>query len=394
MGERPKPPPVSNGEQRARILVVDDDEDVLRAFSRILSRAGNDVDEVPTGTRAIDRVCSNRYDALVCDITMPDIDGIELLRRVRALDVDLPVILVTGSPALESAIEAVELGATRYLTKPVEPAILAEAVGRAVRLRRLSELRQKLAELHEGTLGIGDLAGLEGRFSMALEKLYLHFQPIVSWSRRQVVGYEALVRSDEPKLPHPGALIDAAERLDRLHDLGRAVRRLCTAAATAAPPDAILFVNLHTRDLLDETLYDVEAPLSGLAGRVVLEVTERAKLEQVHDVPGRMRALRRQGFRIAIDDIGAGYSGLNSFAQIEPEFVKLDMALVRDVDKRPMSQKLIQSLATLCTDLGMRVVAEGIETAAERDAVTALGCDWLQGYLFARPGLPFVSASF
>jgi len=132
-------------------------------------------------------------------------------------------------------------------------------------------------------------------------------------------------------------------------------------------------------------------PLGAMAHRVVLEITERAKLEQVSDAKGRIARLRVRGFRIAIDDIGAGYAGLNSFAELEPEVVKLDMVLVRDVDQRPTKQHLIRSLCALCKDLGMHVVAEVIETPAERDTVVELGCDWLQGYLFARPAHPFIA---
>jgi EAL domain-containing protein (putative c-di-GMP-specific phosphodiesterase class I) len=114
----------------------------------------------------------------------------------------------------------------------------------------------------------------------------------------------------------------------------------------------------------------------------------------VNDVGGRISRLREQGFRIAIDDIGAGYSGLTSFAQLEPEVVKLDMALVRDIDRRPTSRKLVGSLIALCTELDMKVVAEGIETAAERDTLHALGCTWMQGYLLGRPAAPFCDATF
>ncbi len=93
------------------------------------------------------------------------------------------------------------------------------------------------------------------------------------------------------------------------------------------------------------------------------------------------------GFRIAIDDFGAGYSGLGTFAQLEPEVVKLDISLVTEVHKSPTKQKLIRSMTDLCHELGIQVIAEGIETAEERDAVLSLGCDLLQGFLFARPSL-------
>jgi EAL domain-containing protein (putative c-di-GMP-specific phosphodiesterase class I) len=157
----------------------------------------------------------------------------------------------------------------------------------------------------------------------------------------------------------------------------------------SAPEAGILFVNLHTTDLLDAELLSRAAPLSQIASRVVLEITERASLEKVKDVRARVAALREMGFRIAVDDLGAGYAGLTSFALLEPEIVKFDMTLVRDVHRSATKQKLIRSMAELCHDMGMLVVGEGVETAAERDMLVALGCDLLQGYLFAKPGKPF-----
>jgi EAL domain-containing protein (putative c-di-GMP-specific phosphodiesterase class I) len=147
----------------------------------------------------------------------------------------------------------------------------------------------------------------------------------------------------------------------------------------------LLFLNLHPRDLEDETLYAEDAPLSALAPRVVLEITERASLSHVKDVRGRVAALRKLGFRIALDDLGAGYAGLTSFAQLDPDVVKLDMSLVRGSDTEPTKQAILSTFVNLCRDLNMMVVAEGIETAQERDTLASLGCTIFQGYLFGRP---------
>jgi EAL domain-containing protein (putative c-di-GMP-specific phosphodiesterase class I) len=140
---------------------------------------------------------------------------------------------------------------------------------------------------------------------------------------------------------------------------------------------------------MDETLLSGASPLSAFADHIVLEITERASLDGVKDARAKIAELRRMGFRIAIDDLGAGYAGLTSFATLEPEFVKLDMSLVRDVDKNPTKEKLIRSMTSLCKELGMMVVAEGVETPSERDLLVTLGCDLLQGYLLAKPGKPF-----
>ena len=126
-----------------------------------------------------------------------------------------------------------------------------------------------------------------------------------------------------------------------------------------------------------------------MARRVVLEVTERATIDDVKDVQARVAKLRHLGFRIALDDLGAGYAGLSSFAVLEPEIVKLDMSLVRNVHLSEIRARLIGSMTNLCKQMGMLVVAEGVEAHEERDSVRAIGCDLLQGYLYAKPGPPF-----
>jgi EAL domain-containing protein (putative c-di-GMP-specific phosphodiesterase class I) len=131
------------------------------------------------------------------------------------------------------------------------------------------------------------------------------------------------------------------------------------------------------------------APLTAIARRVVLEITDRASLEAIKDVDSRVARLRELGFRIAIDDLGAGYSGLSTFARLEPEFVKLDISLVRNIHNHPVNRRLVRSITALCKDMGIVVLAEGIEVVEERDAVVELGCDLLQGYLIAKPGRAF-----
>ncbi|HEX7672340.1 MAG TPA: EAL domain-containing protein [Polyangiaceae bacterium] len=234
-----------------------------------------------------------------------------------------------------------------------------------------------------------DRAGLQGTLDRALQSLWMAYQPIVRAASGSLFGYEALLRSDDPALPGPGAVLDAAERLGRIYDVGRAIRTKVAGSLQGVRPPALLFINLHAIELNDETLTSPSAPLTALASRVVLEITERASLDVIDDVAQRMSQLRELGFRIAIDDLGAGYSGLTSFAHLEPEFVKLDLSLVRDVHKNPLKQKLVRSMTTLCKDMGITVVAEGIEVVEERDMVIELGCDLLQGYLLAKPGRAF-----
>jgi EAL domain-containing protein (putative c-di-GMP-specific phosphodiesterase class I) len=170
-----------------------------------------------------------------------------------------------------------------------------------------------------------------------------------------------------------------------LYDVGRLVRATVAEAAVAAPAHWLFFVNLHPEDLGDPALHAEDSALAALASRVVLEITERASLEALPGVRSQVAKLREMGFRVALDDLGAGYAGLTSFVRLEPEFVKLDMSLVRDVHQSDAKQKIIGSMVSLCHEMGKQIVAEGVEQAAERDTLVALGCDLLQGYLFGKP---------
>ncbi|HEY4157490.1 MAG TPA: EAL domain-containing protein [Polyangiaceae bacterium] len=377
------------GTYQASILVVDDEPDVLRGVCRLLRAQGYTVTATRSGVEATHSLRGRSFDVIVSDIKMPGMDGIQLLREVRERDLHVPVVLMTGEPAVSTAVQALEYGAFHYLTKPVDVAALEQTVSRAVSMHRMARVKQQAAELlgHAGALG-GDRAGLEASFEKTLHTLWVAFQPIVDARKKTVFGYEALMRSKEPSLPHPGAVIDAAMRLGRLEGLGRLIRDYA-AQAIPVEPNGMLFVNLHITDLMDPELTSPDAPLSKIANRVVLEVTERSSLDEVKDVRARVAALREMGYRIAVDDLGAGYAGLTSFTLLEPEIVKLDMSLVRNVHENSTKQKVIRSMTALSQDMGMTVVAEGVETAAERDALLELDCDLLQGFLFARPGPPF-----
>ncbi len=378
-------------DDKPRILLVDDDESVVRAYKKILNLAGYTVEEASNGKVALEQLDAGPFEVVVSDVSMPEMGGLEFLRAVRERDLDVPVILTTGEPAFESAVLAVEYGAMRYLVKPVERDILNETVRRAVRLHRLARLKRQALELAGASpKALGDRASLEARFSSALERLWMAFQPIVNWKQKTVYGYEALLRSAEPALPSPPEILDAAERLGRLNDLGRAIRHRVAAEAREARTDVKFFVNLHAADLNDDELFSSDTPLGRIASRVILEVTERASLETVKNVNQRVQKLRELGYGLAVDDLGSGYAGLSSFTHLDPGMAKLDMSLVRGIDGDTRKQAIVRSMSRLCEELQILVVAEGVETPEERDTLASLGCELLQGYLFARPerGLP------
>jgi EAL domain-containing protein (putative c-di-GMP-specific phosphodiesterase class I)/CheY-like chemotaxis protein len=374
------------------VLVVDDEEPLRRLLGRAFGNAGFKVETAGSGEQALTIMRQGRrFDTIVSDLMMPGMDGMQLLREIRQIDLDVPLIFLTGNPSLATAMEAMELGGYRYLAKPIEHERLIVAVQEAAAHHRLAMLKRKALEVCEaGGWLIEELDDLSGRFQHALDKLWVAYQPIVSWSGQSVFGYEALVRSADPDLSTPGKLLDAAERLGRVQDLGERVRDAVGSAASAAPAGALLFVNLHALDLTAEHLYSLHCPLARHAEHVVLEVTERAALHRVDHLQHRIGRLKDMGYRIAVDDLGASHAGLSSFRQIEPDMVKLDISLVRDIDGSAAKAKLVKNMIGLCSqDLGMRVVCEGVETEPERDTLLGIGADLLQGYLMGMPSRSF-----
>jgi EAL domain-containing protein (putative c-di-GMP-specific phosphodiesterase class I) len=357
-----------------RVLVVDDDDIFLKVCRTVLRRAGFQVDAVSSSTEALERIRGNAYDAIVSDIRMPGGDGISLLRAARNQDPTLPFVLMTGAPTVETAISAVEHGALRYMQKPFDVDNFVSVVSEAVARR----------------VGAADLPALNRRLDRALAGLSVVYQPIVRSGAGTILAYEALLRSGAPDINGPGDVLELAERTNRLFDVGRAVRARAASDVLLLDPSILLFVNLHPADLEDPELYSTDAPLAAQSRRVVLEVTERASVSHLTSLDQHMRALRGMGFRIAVDDLGAGYAGLTTFARVRPEFVKLDASLVRDINSASVQQLVVSTVLDLARELGALVVAEAIETEAERAALTQLGVDIMQGFYFARPGKPFV----
>ncbi len=372
-----------------RVLVVDDDAAIRRVCARVLASEGWAVTVAEHGRAAIDEVAKAgvQFDCVLSDVNMPELDGYGLVTELRHQDEDLPVLLMTGDPSLDGAVKALDRGAISYITKPFQHEALAAAVARAARRHGVARMRRRQESVARA-LYEPDKKDLDARFGLALSRAWMAFQPICDVGARRVFAYEALLRTEEETLRRTDIFIATAERLGRVHELGRVVRTSVARAAVEAPSDALLFVNVHGLELDDEDLFAPGSPLGKIAHRVVLEITERTGLDEAAG-PTRVAMLRKLGYRIAVDDLGAGYAALGALASLEPEVVKLDMSLVRDLDKQPKKRRVVAAIATLCRELGGMVVAEGVETEAERSVLVDSGIDLIQGYLLAKPARGF-----
>lgn len=230
----------------------------------------------------------------------------------------------------------------------------------------------------------GCLAAPDKRFSIV-------YQPLVRLEDLSIFAYEALARCSHDKLRNPHVLFNVAEQGDRVWPLSRRLRKLAVTPEIELPSGSLLFVNLHPSDFEDPELLAPETHVLALADRLVLEVTERAAIGDFDTFRANIDKLRSFGLRVAIDDLGSGYAALSAAAELDPEFIKFDMTLIREIDQSPIRQNLVRNMVAFAVEAGAEVVAEGVETEAELNTVRELGCHYVQGYLLARPAPPFVT---
>lgn len=220
---------------------------------------------------------------------------------------------------------------------------------------------------------------------LAEELVTFHLQPLIAIATGTVFAYEALCRPLDLAFSSPLDLIRVAGRAGKVWELGRLLRRQAIAALDVLPNNVLLFVNLHPQELYDPQLMAEAESYNERAARLVFEITEAAEIGDQRNTANALERLRRHGLRIALDDLGAGYSGLSTLLALAPDFVKLDMTLIRDIESTSRRARLLRHLVAFTQDEGMTLVAEGVETAAELHVVSELGVPLVQGYYFARP---------
>jgi len=210
------------------------------------------------------------------------------------------------------------------------------------------------------------------------------FQPLYDIQRQRIFAYEALVRGTTDAFPGPPAILKGAEDGGVIHKLGRLLRGM----AIEGCPESPLFLNIHPGELDHGLLIRPDDPIYGHDQPIFIEITESVPLTHFRWCNEVLAELRGRDIAIAIDDLGSGYSNLKYIVDLQPEVVKIDMSLIRDLDTSPRKMILVKAIVRLCIDLGARVVAEGIETEGEYRAVLETGAHLAQGYYLARPGFP------
>jgi EAL domain-containing protein (putative c-di-GMP-specific phosphodiesterase class I) len=210
------------------------------------------------------------------------------------------------------------------------------------------------------------------------------YQPVVDLQTKRVYAYEALVRSKDPLFDSPPALFAAAVQHSCTGELGRMIRELSVENC----PDHPLFLNIHPAELNEKYLVQPSDPIFQHDRDVFLEITEGVPLSHFLLCKSILHEVRGRGIYLVVDDLGAGYSNLKYIADLHPRVVKLDRELIAGLTTDSRLFTLVSAIVVLCRELGATVVAEGIETLEELDAVIDSGARFGQGYLLARPAFP------
>jgi EAL domain-containing protein (putative c-di-GMP-specific phosphodiesterase class I)/CheY-like chemotaxis protein len=371
----------------ARILAVDEDPSERWTIERILRGEGHEVVQASIVDEAVRLAGDRTFDVALVDYEVHNQQGISVLQRLREVQPACLRVLVTGNLESGTVVDAVNRGeVTRLISKPLDPSRLIDAVDQVLSSRRrlveVARVQEAVASEQERLMLDECLKG---------DDLQLAIQPILrvskdSSSEPDLFAYECLLRSTHSVLSGPLPVLKAAERHGMLSDLAAVVVKRAVHWMEKLPPEIMLFMNLHPDELGDpDGMLERLQPLVPWAKRVVLEITERSRLQGLDSWERAVKQVTNLGFSTAVDDLGAGYSSLSVLAELQPSFVKVDMSIVRGVDRDERKQRLIDLLCRFAEATDAKLVAEGVETEAESAVLEECGADFLQGYLYGRP---------
>ncbi|MEQ1908968.1 MAG: EAL domain-containing protein [Vicinamibacterales bacterium] len=359
------------------VLFVDDDAQVLAGIAVTLRHRAFRVLTARSAREGLECLDNDTVSVVVSDEHMPDMGGTAFLTEVQRRHPGTVRIVLSGSANPQVIARAVnQAGLFRYLLKPCTPSDLTLAVEQGIEAQAMHRFHRSPSSV---ALDLDEV----------IDHFLFHMQPIFS-AAGQLLAHEALLRLPPRFSAGVADVLAAAEHDNRIWEVDRAIRTAVSRLIPSRPASTSVFVNLHPCALLDPQIYTSRDPLAPYAQAVVLEITERGSLAEIDDLAGRVRALRDIGYRVAIDDMGSGYSGLTTFTSLLPDFVKFDRELTSGMHASPAKRQLVSSIAAVCGSFGIATVAEGIEDRDDLQAAREVGCTYLQGYLLGRPACEYV----
>jgi EAL domain-containing protein (putative c-di-GMP-specific phosphodiesterase class I)/ActR/RegA family two-component response regulator len=374
----------------SNILVIDDDSDICELISATAEANGLHCTATTEPTAFFDALTPDTS-LIVLDLMMPGMDGVELLRLLgqRQCKVDIVLISGVGKRIIETAEELAHahgLSTVGHLQKPFRVADLEEIFKK--------HAHSIAAPIPRPTSSITvDETDLRG--AIERDEFVLHYQPQVAIATGEVVGLEALVRWKHPErgLIFPDDFIARLEGLGLIDELSWLVfNRGLAEISEFADENGVtpmLSVNVSALSLNDLTFPDTMAALIAAHGlspeRIVLEITESGLIQNLTHTLDVLARLRMKQMQLSIDDFGTGYSMMQQLRNIPATELKIDRSFVGKMHSTESDRVMVEKTIEIGHELGMKVVAEGVETQAQLDFLRANGCDVAQGYLFSRP---------
>ncbi len=380
------------------VVVIDQSENDVTVLTRMLDGLGiGRVYGFTDPHEALAHCADTLPDLVLLDIDMPQADGVTMLqslRRLVAAEGFMPVVALTDAISTEAKERALFAGAKDFLAKPFERTEVLVRVSSLLETRAQYRLLERNNAALRATLDdrltaerqvIVDRARSHHRIDRALQpgSLAMVFQPVQDLSTGRIVGVEALSRFYCEPQRSPDQWFDEAERLGRGVELELAAVEAALSRFGELPSHYFLAINASPTTAATAELAEMLAQVE--SDRVVLELTEHTKVDDYEGLIAALDNLREMGVRIAVDDAGAGYSGLQHLLQIRPDVLKLDTTLTREIDRDRVRQALTAALVRFAHETGATIIAEGIESADELHSLQELGIPWGQGFHLGRP---------
>ena len=363
-----------------KIIVLDDDPGVRAIICEIAQSCG--LSAFGTGDPVLfeARLQEDRPHAVVLDMVMPGLDGVEILRELASRLIDIPILIASGMDdrLLDTAMQ---LGRARGLT-------MAGVIRKPFRAEALRKILQNVV----ATSGVIS----ERMLSDAIDRneLDLHYQPYMELSSHRIVGAEALVRWEHPVRGTilPVDFIPMAEKsalIGKVTDvvLAKAIAQAGEWAERGG--DIKVSINLSARSIYDINFPDQVRQLCARHGiepdQITFEITETAAMHDAVMMMDVLARLRLKGFRLSIDDFGTGYSSLAQLQRLPFSELKIDLLFISTMATSRESEIIVKTIIDMAHNLGLRTVAEGVENSATLNRLRELGCNLAQGYFIGRP---------
>ena len=376
-----------------RILIADDEPALRGAIADLLSHEDGVVlvGEAGDADQAIAMAESRRPDVALVDVSMPAGGGPRAAREIIRLSPETRVIALSAFEDRPTVLEMLRAGAVGYLVKGTAGEDLIGSIskvfdgGASLSAELLDGIVHELSsQLRREEIELEQRHALRGEIDRFLtgEGLTMVFQPIMELRNRQIVGWEALARFHSLPLRPPNEWFAEAVEMELGVQLELMAIRSAMRSLPSVPAGAYLSVNCSPRAAMSPEL---EKTLGEHAPRMVVEITEHEAIEDYAALATTLEGLRALGLRIAIDDAGAGFASLRHTLLLRPDMLKVDISLTRDIDNDRAKRALTSALISFADEMGMSIIAEGIETQAELETLQSLGVPFGQGYFLAEP---------